>query len=194
VEDSLDIIGTIRNAPIVDLAIFMGLFLFFILGAMQGTIRRTLGIISILFAFLLAANLKGAFGDFLAPNWTQFPREYNHLLAFVMIFCVGAVASSILIQGFYKRTEIYAAHPVVDDILGGLLGLAQGLLLLIVAVIILDSYTLPPAQSGDVGLLRSAQDFIHDSTIAGGVKDVIAPPFVHILSFLLPADLVATFP
>lgn len=190
----MDIIGTIRSAPVVDLGIFLGLFLFFILGVMQGSIRRTLGIISILFAFLLAANLRDAFGGFLAPNWTQFPVGYNHLLAFVIIFCVGAVASSILIQGFYKRTDIYAAHPVVDDILGGLLGLAQGLLLLIVVVIILDSYTLPPAQSGDVSLLRAAQDLVHDSAIAGGIKDVIAPPFVHILSFLLPSDLVATFP
>jgi len=191
----MDIIGTIRSAPLVDLAIFMGLFLFFILGVMQGSIRRLLGIISILFAFLLAANLRGPAGDFLAQNWTQFPSGYDHLLAFVIVFCVGAVTSSILIQGFYKRTDIYAAHPVVDDIIGGMLGLLQGLLLLIIAVIILNSYILPDARPGDVGLLRQAQNaIIHDSAIAGGVKDVIVPPFVHVLAILLPSDLVATFP
>jgi uncharacterized membrane protein required for colicin V production len=191
----MDIIGTIRGAPLVDLVIFLGLFLFFILGVMQGSIRRVLGIVSILFAFLLAANLRAPVGDFLAQNWTQFPPEYNHLLAFIIIFCLGAVASSILIQGFYKRTDIYAAHPVVDDIVGGLLGVLQGLLLLIIAVIILNSYILPEPKSGDVDLLRQAQNaIVHQSAIAGGVKDVIVPPFVHVLAIILPSDLVATFP
>ena len=161
---------------------------------MQGAIRRILGIIAILFAFLIAANLRDPVGDFLQDNWTQFSPGYNHLLAFVLIFIVGAVASSILIQGFYKRTEIYAEHPIVDDIIGGALGLVQGVLLLLVVVVILNSFTLPSAQSGDVTCLRNVQDAIHRSTIAGGVKDVLAPPFVHVLSFLLPSDLVTIFP
>ncbi len=112
----------------------------------------------------------------------------------MIIFIVGAVASSILIQGFYKRTEIYAKHPIVDDLIGGALGLVQGALLLLVVVVILNSFTLPTAQSGDVTFLRNAQDAIHRSTIAGGVKDVLAPPFIHVLSFLLPSDLTTIFP
>jgi hypothetical protein len=112
----------------------------------------------------------------------------------VGIFIVGAVGLSILIQGFYKRTEIYAKQPIVDDIIGGALGLLQGMLLLTVVVIILNSYTLTSTETGDVGVLRQAQDLIHKSAIAGGVKDVIAPPFVHVLAFFLPSDLVAHFP
>jgi uncharacterized membrane protein required for colicin V production len=190
----VDIIGTIRNAPVVDLGIFLGLFLFFILGAMQGAIRRLLGIFSILFAFLVAADLRAPAGDFLADNWRQFPREYNHLLAFIIVFCIATVATSIAIQGFYNRSEIYAAHPIVDDVIGGLLGLAQGLLLLIIIVTIFDSYTLPTAQPGDLDQLRQIQDLVHKSSIAGGVKDVAVPAFVHLLGILLPSDLVATYP
>jgi uncharacterized membrane protein required for colicin V production len=81
----------------------------------------------------------------------------------------------------------------VDDIIGGLLGLLQGLLLLIIVVIVLNSYTQPTTETASVAQLRQAQDFIHQSNIAGGVKDVVAPPFVHALSFLLPSDLVALF-
>jgi uncharacterized membrane protein required for colicin V production len=184
----------IFSAPVIDLGIFLGLFFFFIIGMLQGAIRRVLGIISILFAFLIAANLRDPFGRVLAENWTQFSPGYDHLLAFVIAFIAGAVASSVLIQGFYKRTEIYAKQPIVDDLIGGALGLIQGALLLLVVVVILNSFTLPTAQSGDVSFLRNAQDAIHKSTIAGGVKDVLAPPFVHVLSFLLPSDLVAVFP
>jgi hypothetical protein len=147
------------------------------------------------FAFLVAANLRDPLGDYLAQNWRQFDFGYNHLLAFSIVFVVGAVASSLVIQGFYKRTEINANHPIVDDIVGGLLGLTQGLLLLIVAVVILSSNILPPAQSGDVSQLRYVQDLIvNQSHIAAGIRDVVAPPLLHILSFLLPADLVALFP
>ena len=190
----MDIVGAIRSAPLVDVAIFAGLVAWFILGVVQGSIRRILGIISTVFSFLLAANLRGFVGDYLADHWHQFPLGYNHLLAFVFLFCVMAVAFSVLIQGFYKRTDIYAAQPIVDDIVGGLLGLLQGFILLTIAVIILGSYTLPQALPGDVDQLRRAQDLLIESHIAGAIHDTFVPPIVHILSGLLPSDLVAIFP
>ena len=190
----MDIVGFIKNAPFVDLAILIGLFAFFFIGVAQGAIRRILGIISILFAFLLAADLRDTVGDFLGQNWSQFSLGYNRLLAFLVIFAVGGVASSILIQGLYKRTDLSAEHPIVDDVVGGLLGLAQGLLLLTLTAIVFSSYTLPPARSGDLTQLRDAQNAIHDSHIAGGMRDTFIPPLVHVMSGLLPADLVSNFP
>jgi uncharacterized membrane protein required for colicin V production len=191
----VDIVGAIRSAPLVDLGVVFGLCAFFFLGVMQGAIRRILGIIAILFAFLLAANLRDPVGDFLARNWTQFDLGYNRLIAFGGIFAVGTVALSIVIQGFYKRTDISAQHPIIDDVAGGMLGLLQGFLLLTLAVVIFNSYTLPTAQSGDVTLLRQAQDMlIHQSHITGAVRDIVVPPFIHVLSMLLPSDLVSIFP
>ncbi len=191
----MDIVGAIRSAPLVDLGVVFGLCAFFFLGVMQGAIRRILGIIAILFAFLLAANLRDPVGDFLASNWTQFDVGYNRLIAFGGVFAVGTAAFSIVIQGFYKRTDIVAGRPIVDDIAGGALGLLQAFLLLTIAVVIFNSYTLPTAQSGDVTLLRQAQDLlIHQSHIAGGVKDIVVPVFIHALSLLLPSDLVSIFP
>ena len=185
----------LKSAPIVDIFILLGFLAALILGVMQGAIRRILGILSIVLAFLVACNLRDTFGEYLAQNWHQFDLGYNRLLAFTITFVVVAVASSIVIQGFYKRTDINAKHPIVDDIVGGLLGLLQGMLLLIMAVIILNSSILPPAQSGDVSQLRYVQDLIvNQSHIAGTIRDVVAPPFVHILSFLLPSDLVSLFP
>lgn len=185
----------LKSAPIVDIVILLGFLAALFLGVMQGAIRRILGILSIVLAFLVAANLRDTLGDNLAQNWRQFDLGYNRLLAFTIVFVVVAVASSIVIQGFYKRTEINANHPIVDDVVGGLLGLLQGLLLLLMAVVILNSSVLPPAQSGDVSQLRYVQDLIvNQSHIAGAIRDVVAPPFMHILSFLLPSDLVSLFP
>lgn len=190
----MDIIGAIKGAPVVDLALLIGFGTFFFLGVAQGAIRRLIGMGSMLFAFIVAGNMRDSAGDFLAGNWTQFDRGYNRLLAFVIIFIVVSVASTITTQGFYKRTEISAEHPILDDVVGGLLGLVQGLMLLLFVVIILNSYALPPAHSGDVTQLRDAQRLIVDqSHISEWVKQVLAPTFLHILSPLLPNDLVSLF-
>ncbi len=185
----------IRSAPLVDLGIFAALFAAFIVGVMQGAIRRILGIVSILFSFLVSANLREPVGNFLAQYWTQFSLGYNHLLVFAITFSVLVVGTSIFIQGLYHRQDIYSAHPIVDDIGGGLLGLLQGIVLLMIAVIILGSYTLPQAQPGDISQLREAQRLlIHQSSIAGAVRDTVVPPFLYILSPLLPGGLVSVFP
>jgi uncharacterized membrane protein required for colicin V production len=190
----MDIVQTVGSLPLVDLLIFIGMFACFFLGVMQGSIRRLLGIIAILFAFLVAANLRDPFGKFLADNWRQFPPEYNQLLAFLLAFLIGTIILSIAIQGFYKRTDIYARRPIVDDIIGGILGLFQGLLVLVIVVVIIDSYTLPDAKPGDVTILRQLSDMVHDSAICNGVRDVLAPPFMHLLGLLLPSELVSLFP
>src|ERR1035437_1974047 len=185
----------LKSAPIVDIVILLGLLGALLLGVIQGAIRRILGITAFAFAFLVAANLRDTLGDYLAQNWHQFDLGYNRLLAFTITFVVAAVAASIVIQRLYKRTDLYATHPIVDEVLGGLLGLTQGMLLLIMAVIILNLSVLPPVQNGDVTPLRDAQDLIvNQSHIAGWVREVVAPPFMHILSFLLPSDLVSLFP
>jgi membrane protein required for colicin V production len=185
----------LKGAPLVDIAIVVWFFVWFVLGFMQGVIRRALGILSIVLAFMVAANLRDPVGDNLNQNWHQFSLDYNKLLAFTIFFVIGTVVSSVLIQGFYKRTDISADHPVVDDIIGGVLGLAQGLVLLLFAIVILNSSTLPPAQPGDVSQLRYVQDMIvNQSHIADALRTTIVPVVMHIMSFILPSDLVSLFP
>jgi uncharacterized membrane protein required for colicin V production len=191
----VDIIGFVNNAPVVDLLVLVGLGVFLFLGVLQGAIRRLLGITSMFLAFVIAANLRNPAGEFLAQNWTQWDWGYNHLLAFLIIFFVITIASTILIQSFYKRTEVSAAHPIVDDVAGALLGLVQGFVLLLFLVIILGSYPLPSARSGDLTQLRDAQDMlIKQSHIGAWAKDCAAPPVMHLLSTLLPSDLVELYP
>lgn len=191
----MDIVGLIKGAPISDLVIFGAFFFCFVAGAMQGAIRRLLGIASILAAFLLAANLRDPLGDFLGNNWQQFPAGYSKLLAFCILFGVLWAGLSLVIQGFYKRTEIYASRPVVDEIVGGLLGLVQAFLLLCVAIVILGSYVLPAPFSGEVSYLRQVQDIVlNQSHITSALRSGVVPTLIHAVAYLLPADIVAMFP
>ena len=59
-----------------------------------------------------------------------------------MIFVAAVVAFALVIQGTYKKAPLFAKYPVVDEILGGLLGVVQGFLLLLFLTIILDQYFL----------------------------------------------------
>jgi len=63
--------GAIQSAPLVDLAILIVLFAGVRRGCGAGAIRRILGIVSIVFAFLLSANLRDPVGGYLADQWHQ---------------------------------------------------------------------------------------------------------------------------
>jgi uncharacterized membrane protein required for colicin V production len=186
--------GAIQSAPLVDLAILIVLFGAFVVGAMQGAIRRILGIISIVFAFLLSANLRDPVGGNLADQWHQYPSGYDHLLAFAIMFGALTIGFSVLIQGFYKRTELSAAHPLLDDVIGGLLGLLEAFIVLTIVVIILGSYALPDPFPGEIDQLRSVYQLMDQSQIAGAIQSTVVPPVVHLLAGLLPSDLVSIFP
>ena len=104
------------------------------------------------------------------------------------------VGFSVLIQGFYKHTELSAAHPILDDVVGGLLGLLEAFIVLTIVVIILGSYTLPDPFPGEIDQLRSLYQLMNQSHIAGTILDTVVPPVVHVLAGLLPSDLVSIFP
>ena len=77
---------TIGNVTIDGIDVLLILYFagFFVLGFAQGTIRRLLGIGSILFSWFLAANLAKPLSEFLGANWTQFPKEYSYMSVALM--------------------------------------------------------------------------------------------------------------
>lgn len=191
----MDIFGIIKSTPLADLIIVGLLAGAFILGIMQGAVRVLASIVAIFVAFLVAANLRDPVGRFLADNWTQFPAAYNHMLAFLLIFLILSVIAVGVIILRVRRTPLYPQRPVVDDILGGVLGLLEGFLILLFLIIILGSFKMPEPFQGEIGPIRDLHNVLIDqSHIAGALKSGVAPGFVHLLSAMLPSDLVAMFP
>ena len=102
---------------LVDLLLIGFFGAFFVLGFAQGTIRRLIGIGSILFSFLFAANLSGWLGAFLGDNWTQFSPEYGKMIGFLVVFVGGCLVFAILAQGFYKPQPLRTLEEISADIL-----------------------------------------------------------------------------
>jgi uncharacterized membrane protein required for colicin V production len=175
-----------------DLLVVLFLFGMFVLGFFQGTIRRLLGLASMAFSFLFAANLRDPLGVFLASNWNQFPDEYAVFLGFGIVFVAATVAFTLVIQGFYKHQPLFEKATFVDEVIGGLIGVLQGLFLLGCMIVILDSFfSLPsiPESGAELPFLRGFHEFLDNSGTAELFRSRLIPGFYNVFGLLIPNDL-----
>jgi uncharacterized membrane protein required for colicin V production len=180
-----------------DLLVLLLLVTAFIIGYLQGTVRRLLGIASVLFALVLSAQLRGPVGDFLGRNWTQFPSEYSQMLGWGLTFLVLWIAFGIAIQIYYERSKILPRHPYVDPIVGGLLGVVEGGLLIGVLVLILDSYFRAAGlvvNPSEFLTLRDLDHAIDVSQTARIYRETLIPGLLFFIGALIPAEVRALFP
>src|SRR5262249_32971996 len=169
----------------------------FIIGYLQGTVRRLLGIASVIFALVLSAQLRGPVGDFLTRNWTQFPSEYSEMIGWGLTFLVLWIAFGIAIQIYYERSKILPRYPWVDPILGGILGVVEGGILVGILVMIMDSYfrgaglVVNPAE---FLTLRDLDHAIDVSFTAQIYRETFIPAFLFLIGALIPEDVRKLFP
>jgi membrane protein required for colicin V production len=186
------VVDFIQSLNLVDLVIVVGLVAMFILGFIQGSIRRLLGLASILFSFLVASALYRPVGDFLGSNWTQFPPQYGAMIGYGAMFLLASIAFSLVIQGFYKRQDVFAKAPVLDEVIGGLLGVVEGLVLIGVLIVVLDSFfavqgfTVNP---NELPFLRSIHGGLADSAFAQVFRTSLIPGAFSILGFMIPEQI-----
>ncbi len=174
---------------IVDLLLALLFLAFFVLGFAQGTIRRVIGIGSILFSFLFAANVAEALGGFLGQNWTQFAREYSYMIGFGTIFLAASIAFALVVQGFYKPQPLFEKARFVDEIIGGLLGIVQFGLILLSVVVILDSFFSLrgiAVDAQELSWLRSLWSALDSSTIVDFFRTVVIPGFFNVFDLFIP--------
>jgi uncharacterized membrane protein required for colicin V production len=193
----VNLADTLTQINVFDVLVVLYLFGWFILGFIQGTIRRLLGIAALVFSFFLALQLNAIWlGSFLSANWTQYPKEYSVMIGYLVIFIAAVVAFTLVIQGTYKKAPLFAKYPVVDEIVGGLLGIVQGFLLLLFIVIILDQYYLYtniPPDDDELAILRSFWDAMNTSNVGNLLHATVIPAFITIFGLLIPGQVQAVY-
>ncbi len=181
----------------VDLLIFLYFVGFFVLGFAQGTIRRLIGIGSILFSFLFAANVAEPLGRFLGDNWTQFPREYSYMIGFGTVFSAAAIAFALVVQSYYKPQQLFQKARFADEILGGVLGIIQAAIILGAVLIILDSFFRLPGFAPDpqeLPFLRDLWGGLDKSATAGLFRSTLIPGAFFLIGFLVPSNIQSLYP
>jgi uncharacterized membrane protein required for colicin V production len=179
-----------------DLVMFLALFVMFIVGYAQGLTRRLLGIGAILFSLVLAAQLRDPLGGYLAKEWSTLPADYGFMVGFLAVFVGAAIALSFGIQISYKPAPLLWRYPVLDEILGGCLGVIEGLIIFMALVIILDPYYRTVqigGFSGEFGPLRALWTFIDPSITVAVFRDNIIPGAFVVFGALFPQSVVDTF-
>ena len=174
----------------MDLLIIGFFGFFFVLGFAQGTIRRLIGIGSVLFSFLFAANLSVPLGGFLGSNWTQFSPEYGRMVGFLVVFLGACLAFALLAQSFYKPQPLFARWRFVDEMLGGVLGLLEAALILLCFIVILDSFfyaTVIAQDPDELPFLRDLYGALNGTAIVTIFRDTIIPGFMTVFAFLVPS-------
>jgi uncharacterized membrane protein required for colicin V production len=176
-----------------DLVIFLALLAMFVAGYAQGVVRRLLGIAAILFALILGAQLRQPLGQYLANEWSTIVPSYSYMVAFGAVFLAAAVTLSIGIQITYRSAPLFPKYPVLDEILGGVLGVVEGFIILIAILLILDPHYTQPAVQQNVGfgefrLLRTLHEFLDPTLTAGILRDNIIPILLAVLGVLFPQD------
>ncbi|MFL5755634.1 MAG: CvpA family protein [Chloroflexota bacterium] len=184
----MNIADLLNSINLFDLLIILLLFGMFIVGFVQGTVRRVLGILSMLFAFFFAANVKDGLGSFLGSHWTQFPPQYGVMIGFLLVFVTGAVVLSLVIQTTYKKAPLFRRATFVDELIGGLLGVLLGVMILTFVTIILDSYFLLqlPPDTDELPFLRDLWNAISTSGSGALLHERIIPSLMMIAGFLIP--------
>jgi len=193
----MDIGAFLSGFSVVDLVLFVLFAAFFVLGFAQGTIRRVIGIGSILFSFLFAANLADPLGSFLGANWTQFPREYSYMIGFGTVFLAATLAFALVAQSFYKPQPLFEKARFVDEILGGLLGIIEFGLILIATLVILDSFfTLRgiAVDSSELPFLRELWNALDTSSIVDFFRSNLIPGFIAVFDLFIPDRLEVLYP
>ena len=193
----MDLGEFIAGIQTIDLLLFLFFAAFFVLGFAQGTIRRLIGIGSILFSFLFAANVAGPLGEFLGNNWRQFSPEYSYMIGFGTIFLAAALAFALVAQGWYKPQPLFETARFVDELLGGLLGLLQAAIILGAVIVILGTFFFQVGiapDSDELPFLRELWDALQPSVIADAFKDTLIPAFFAVFGFLIPDAIKVWFP
>jgi uncharacterized membrane protein required for colicin V production len=176
-----------------DLVILLGLLAMFILGYAQGVVRRLLGLAAIVFSLVLAALLRQQVGQYLANEWTTIILQYSYMVGFGAVFVAAAVTLSIGIQISYRPAPLFPKYPVLDELLGGILGVVEGLLFIVVFLLITDPYfNLDAAKDhagyGEFGLIRTIHDYLQPTLIADILRHTVIPVILFVLGFLFPQD------
>ena len=177
----------------IDLVIFLVLLAMFIVGYAQGVIRRLLGIAAIVFSLVLGALLRQPLGEYLTGQWTTIVPSYSYMIAFGAIFLAAAVTLSLGIQISYRPAPLFPKYPVLDELLGGILGVVEGFVILVAIFLIIDPYyTNPDVRDtigiGEFGPLRSLWQLLDNSLTASIMRDGIVPAVLAVIGFLFPQD------
>jgi len=186
----MGLLDSLRQFNVADLVIVLLLVGAFVFGFVTGVIQQLLTLLVWFISLLLAANVMGPLGGWLGGYWTTFSKPYTEMLAFLGTYILFVILGEILIFAFYKRAPMIARLAFLDELVGGFLAVAIGILILGGFVLGLDSFYSynSLAATAQQPIAQFIQQGLTGSVIAGWLRGSLVPA-IGLLGPLLSSQL-----
>jgi membrane protein required for colicin V production len=125
---------------VIDIAVLVIVGISVLIGVLRGLVREVLALVAWVGAFLLA-NLLAPDAAKLLPQ-TMASEEILLLVSFVVVFIVALVGLSVLAIIGSKVVKVVGLGPA-DRVVGGFFGLARGVLIVMILVLLAGLTSLP---------------------------------------------------
>jgi uncharacterized membrane protein required for colicin V production len=165
----------------------------FVLGFFRGTVRQVLVLGAWLIIFVLAAYLRVPVAEWLAGGRPQFSLDYALMLSFLAIY-LGLFGAALLLFEFGGAPSRLTRHPVLDDAVGGVLGLFIAAVLIAGVIVVLDTFYIraPTTVPGELTWLRDVDAGLDASAVASLIRDWVVRGLGIVVGPLLPPDVRAS--
>jgi len=166
-------------------------------GWQSGFVRRLAGLIFIVVAFVASAQLRGPVGALILGFFPAIPKQYADAIGYSLAFSGLAIGLNLFSRVILSRVATAGMARRTDQLLGVVLGVAEGILLLSVAIVILHTYTDPANELSafaDLPVLNTLRDAIDGSTIGKLLSDTTVPVVLIVLGPFLPTDIKSVVP
>jgi len=178
---------------LADLLLLAIVGLGFAVGFLRGTVRALLAVGAWALCFLIAAYLRVPIGSWLATNGSL-DAFYAEMLAFGAVFL--ALLIGVLALVLFSRTPTtIAGHPLVDDVIGGLIGGFAAVLVVAGVTVIFGSYYDSSAAAStalvQVGPVADVHRLRQSSGLATGLDGTVVRWVASLLGPVIPTEVLA---
>jgi len=178
--------------------ILLGIIGGFIAGGWRtGFLRRLAGLGFLAASFVLGAYLRQPIGVFLSGLFPSVPEPYAEMVGYSIAVTVLTLVAHLVTGPFLSKVAVNGVSKQTDKALGAVLGGAEAVLLLSIAIVILDTYFGPNGRFGGdpgLGIFKQLAIAIDDSTTGQLLRQTTVPFVLAILGPLLPKDVTSLIP
>jgi uncharacterized membrane protein required for colicin V production len=166
-------------------------------GWRSGFIRRLAGIVFLVVAFVLGAQLRVPAGALISGFFPVIPEQYADAMGYSVVFSALLVGFNLFSRVILSRIAVRGVSRSTDQVFGAVLGGVESILIISVAIVILHTYTDPTNSLSaltDLGGLHDVRTAVDESTIGQLLSKTTVPIVLTILGPLLPTDIKSIVP
>lgn len=166
-------------------------------GWRTGLIHRLAGLLLLAISFVLAAYLRGPFGDLVHGFFPDIPPDYAGLIGYAFGFPIILAILHIATYPVLKDRHVNGLTHELDRALGAVFGFIEGVLILSALVVIFDTYFgsfNAPGQTPGLTYFEGLVSGFNGSYTVHLLRDTTVPLVLAILGPFLPKDVSGIVP